>query len=288
MAENEARPERQDTPTQQGLAEQQDVAPAQPQQEQLNYTLPDGQKVSVPIIRAGMPDLFVALRPPHAEPYVMAPRNLDPNKIIEFFTARVTQVEELRADMLKRYAKSPSMKCRYQTGDVAYVMGRPFQLRVYPLGQQKERPKTGARGRATSKYSIDAGISLLTLYVVHPRNYDEAKRAFNGYAETVLINNARKLAADFASFLMPGQSAPPVHMRAMRDRWSSDEAGALWLSSDLIPYPPDCLVYIIWRELEKRSALPPDQIEERFVKVLPGWRQAQQILFERAEPFSLQ
>lgn len=258
------------------------------QQEKLNYTRPDGTPVQVPIVRAGMPDLFVALQPPQAEPYVMAPRDLEPQAIVDFFTKRVKQVEELRADMLKRYTKSPSRKCRYQTGDVAYVMGRPFQLRVYPLGQRKERPKAGARGRSTSKYSIDAGISLLTLYVVHPRNYDEAKLAFNGYAEGVLLRNAKGLTADFSKFLTPDGKVPPVRMRAMRDRWSSDEAGALWLSTDLIPYPPDCLVYIIWRELEKKSSLPSDQISKRFEKVLPGWRQAQKMLANRVEPYSLQ
>ena len=257
-------------------------------QEQLNYTRPDGVEVHVPIVRAGMPDLFVALQPPQAAPYVMAPRDLEPKKIAEFFAERIPQVEDLQADMRKRYEKSQSMKCRYQTGDVAYVMGRPFQLRVYPLGEHKHRVKAGARGRTTSKYSISPDISLLTLYVVHPRNYDEAKLAFNGYAENVILRNAVGLANDFAQFLTPGKSAPPVRMRAMRDRWSSDEAGALWLSTDLIPYPPDCLVYIIWRELEKKSPLPEHEVQERFAEVLPGWQQARRILAERAEPYSLQ
>lgn len=259
-----------------------------PAGESLNYTRPDGVSVTVPIIRAGMPDLFVALQPPKAEPYVMAPRETDPRVVVDFFSKHVKQVEELRADMLKRYAKSPSMKCRYQTGDVAYVMGRPFQLRVYPLGQPKQRPKAGARGRATSKYSINPDISLLSLYVVHPKNYDEAKLAFNGYAESVLVNNARNLSADFGAFLLPGQDVPPVRMRAMRDRWSSDEAGAIWLSSDLIPYPPDCLVYVLWNELAKRSELPEEDIEKRFATILPGSAQARKMLADRPEPYSLQ
>lgn len=260
---------------------------AQPQ-ERISYTTPDGVEVSVDIVRASMPDLFVALRPPNAEPYVMAPREVDPQIIVDFFAARVALVEELRADMLKRYAKSSSLKCRYQTGDVAYVMGRPFQLRVYPLGQSSKRPKSGARGRATSKFSINPEISLLTLYVIHPRNYDEAKLAFNGYAERVILRNAKGLAADFAKVLTPDEPVPTVRLRAMRDRWSSYEAGALWLSTDLVPYPPDCLVYVIWRELEKRSSLPEEEVHERFERVLPGWQQARDMLALRAEPYSLQ
>lgn len=256
--------------------------------ERINYTRPDGVDVEVPIVRAGMPDLFVALQPPDALPYVMAPRDMQPQQIVDFFAARVEQVEELREEMLKRFAKTDSQKCRYQTGDVAYVMGRPFQLRVYPLGDKPQKVKGGARGRTTSKYSINAEISLLTLYVMHPRNYDEAKRAFNGYAENVILNNAVKLASDFASVLMPGQKVPNVRLRAMRDRWSSDEAGALWLSEDLIPYPPDCLVYVIWRELEKRATIPEEDMRELFERTLPGWKHARDLLATRAEPYSLQ
>lgn len=244
--------------------------------------------VDIPIVRAGMPDLFLALKPPAAEPYIMAPREAQPQQIVDFFAAHAAQLDELREDMLKRYRKSPTRKCRYQTGDVAYVLGRPFQLRVYPLAQKKGAMKQGARMRTTSKFSLDPDISLLTLYVVHSKNYDEAKLAFNGYAENVLLRNAQKLAADFAAVLTPGKAAPPVRMRAMRGRWSSGEAGALWLSTDLIPYPPDCLVYAIWRELEKGSGLPEEQREAHLERILPGWREAARLLADRPEPYSLQ
>ena len=257
-------------------------------QERITYTRPDGVEVDVDIVRASMPDLFVALKPPQARPYIMAPRDLDIQKILDFFVDRVQQVEELRADMLKRFAKTDSLKCRYQTGDVAYVMGRPFQLRVYPLDVSKKRPKRGARGRATSKYSLNAEISLLTLYVMHPKSYDEGKLAFNGYAGNIIIHNANNFVRDFGGILMPGEKLPPVRLRAMRDRWSSNEAGALWLSEDIIPYPPDCLVYVVWRELEKKSTIPEEEIRTRFERILPGWRRAKEILQTRPEPYCLQ
>lgn len=244
--------------------------------------------VDVPIIRAGMPDLFIALQPPQASPYIMAPRDVSPQQLTEFLAAHWSQVLELQQEMLKRYAKTSSRKCRYATGDVAYVMGRPFQLRVYPLAQKKGGLKNAARMRTTSKFSIDPAISLLMLYVVHPKSYDEAKLAFNGYAETVLLRNGEKLAADFSAILTPGQEPPPVRMRAMRGRWASSEAGALWLSTDLIPYPPDCLVYVIWRELQKNATISDEEAEEHLNRIVPGWRRASQMLAEKAEPFSLQ
>ena len=257
-----------------------------PAQEKINYTTPDGVEVEVPIYRAGMPEVFVALQPPTAQPYIMAARDMPPQQIVDFFIPHVQEVEELRLDMLKRYAKTTSEKCRYMTGDVAYVMGRPFQLRVYPLSQGNM--KKASRGRATAKYSLNTAISLITLYVVHPRNYDEAKLAFNSYAESVILRNATGLVSDFANILTPGAKPPTVRMRAMRDRWSSDEAGALWLSTDLIPYPPDCLVLTIWRELEKKAVIPDSLVQEHFERILPGWRAAQQMLADRAKPYSNQ
>ena len=255
-------------------------------QERITYTTPEGLEIEVPVIRAGMPEVFVALQPPTAQPYVMAARDAQPQAIVDFFGQRVAVIEEMRQDMLKRFSKGSYGKCRYQTGDVAYVMGRPFQLRVYPLATKKM--KAAARGRATAKYSLAADVSLLTLYVVHPKNYDEARLAFNSYAEQVLLRNAVGLVGDFSSFMLPGQPAPTVRMRAMRNRWSSYEAGALWLSTDLIPYPPDCLVYTILKELKELSPLPEDQFQEHYERILPGWRTAAKMLADRPEPYSLQ
>lgn len=259
---------------------------AQKPQERINYTTPEGLSIEVPIVRAGMPEVFVALQPPDARPYIMASRTMEVQTIVDFFKERVVVVEEMRQDMLKRFSKSSYGKCRYQTGDVAYVMGRPFQLRVYPLATKKM--KNAARGRATAKYSVAADVSLLTLYVVHPKNYDEARLAFNSYAETVIMRNAVSLTNDFAAWALPGSKAPTVRMRAMRGRWSSYEAGALWISTDLIPYPPDCLVYTLLKELKELSPLPEMEFQEHLERVIPGWRAAAKILADRSEPYSLQ
>ena len=255
-------------------------------QERINYTTPDGVECEVPVYRAGMPEVFVALKPPEAQPYVMAARDMEPQKIVEFFAAHVAEVEELRLDMRKRFQKGSYGQCRYQTGDVAYVMGRPFQLRVYPLGERKV--KAAVRGRATSKFLVNASVSLLTLYVVHPKNYDEAKLAFNSYAENVILNNARGLVRDFSQFLMPGVNPPQVRLRAMRGRWSSNEAGVLWLSTDIIAYPPDCLVYVLWQQLKNIATIPKEEVNERFARVLPGWQAARDLLACRPEPYCLQ
>jgi hypothetical protein len=255
-------------------------------QERISYTTPEGVETVVPIYRAGMPEVFAALQPPDAQPYVMAPVDMPAQHIVEFFTRHVAEVEELRLEMKKRFAKGGYGKCRYLTGDVAYVMGRPFMLRVYPLGEGKM--KRAARGRATAKYSVNTDLSVMTLYVVHSKNYDEAKIAFNSYAERVLENNAAHLLHDCCELLRPGLKVPPVHLRDMRGRWSSYDAGALWLSKDLIPYPPDCLVYCIWNEMMPLATIDEEAVAQHYNRVLPGWKAARQMLADRPEPYSLQ
>jgi len=250
-------------------------------QEKLTYNGKD-----VPVYRAGMPEVFVALQPPQAQPYIMAPTGMHPDDIVQFFAAHIPEMEELQADMRKRFAKGSYGKCRYQTGDVAYVMGRPFQLRVHPLG--KANMKAAARGRATAKYSLNPNVSLLTLFVVHPKNYDEAKLAFNSYAQDVILRNATGLVRDFSAVLTPGQEPPTVRMRDMRDKWTSTDAGALWISTDITPYPPDCLVYVILRELRKTATIPEADVEAHCARILPGWEAAKRMLSERPEPYCLQ
>ena len=251
--------------------------------EQLTYN-----DIAVPIYRLSAPDLFVALQPPDATPYVVAPYDLAPQVIVQFFAERVGRIEEMREDMKKRFSKTDSLKCRYHTGDVAYIMGRPFQLRVYPLGDKKKKIKTGARGTVTSKYSVSADVSLLTLYVMHPGNYDDGKRVFESYAEGVILRNVAGMVEDFSRILMPDKKPPTIRMRAMRGRWTSHEAGALWISTDLIPYPPDCLIYAVWCELEKIAGVPEVISRSKLAELLPNWQDVQEILAKRPEPYCFQ
>ena len=252
----------------------------------INYKTPEGLEVEVPVYRGPIQEVFLALRPPTAQPYVMAPRGMETQQIADFFGKHVAELEELRQDMLKRFAKGSYGKCRYQTGDVAYVMGRPFQLRVYPLGQRKM--KSAARGRATSKYSVNRDVSLIKLFVVHPKNYDEAKLAFTSYASSIVLFNAKKMTESLAKSIAPDAKLPAVRIRSMRGRWSACEAGALWISDSIIPYPPECLAFTVAKELQGLSNLSDEEFQTVLDRVVPNWREAAKILSERAEPYSMQ
>lgn len=245
------------------------------------------RETDVPIYRQNCREVYVALQPPQAAPYLVAPHSLEIQKIVDFFIPQIPKIEELRNDMQKRFAKSSYGKCAYRTGDVAYVMGRPFMLRVYPLKTGGGKVK-GARGRATAKYGVDTNVSLLTLFVVHSKNFDEAKVAFNSFAQSVIAKNATVMAKQFNERLRPEKAMPPIRLRAMRDKFASYDAGALWISTDIVPYPHECLAYVIWKALATDSDLTDIELSEQLARDIPSWRDAANTLSTRAKPYSNQ
>ncbi len=262
--------------------------PKQPPQEIITFTTPAGEEVEVKILRFNSPDLFIALTPPSAIPYVVAPLNMPPKVIVEFFCQHVEQIDGMRMDMIKRFEKISSRKCLYRTGDIAYVLGRPFQIRVYPLTEIKEHTHKVFRGQVTAKFSVDEAISLVTLYVVHTKNYDEARNVFYNYAQRVMLNNANSLVRDFSRDLKIEDKQFVIKTRALKDRMSSYEGSVFWLSYDMIPYPPDCPVYVLLKQLKQFTTIDDEEYQKVFERILPNWRAAQKLLKERPEPFCLQ
>ncbi len=241
--------------------------------------------VKIPIERISAHELFLALRPPDGQIYLVAPLDAQPQQIVDFFAAHRVQAEELQQKMRKRFVKGRSVRCRFQTGDVAYIMGRPFMLDVVPLATRRVG-KVEARGRSTSKVQVDTDLSLLTLYIVNERSYDQARTAFLSYARSVILQNAKSLTVQFAARLIPERKAPAVRMREMGDRMAQLRGGALWLSDDIVGYPPDCLAYSIWRCLEGVSRLPEEGKKEALDATIPGWRAACELLSTREGPYA--
>lgn len=253
------------------------------QAERIGY---DG--MTIPILRESCAEAYVALAPPKAEPYVVAPRAMPVGDVVEFFALQAPKLDGLREKMLKRFEKSGSERCTFQTGDIAYVMGRPFMLQVYLLGKQKQRVRGGNRGRATVQHAVDANVSLLSLYVARADDYAQRRLAFLSYAETVVLRNAADMAAECCRRIMPGRKAPRVRMRDLPERFAQVSPGVLWLSTDIVGYPVDCLVYAIWRALMIEATVSPEESQRQLEAILPGWERAARILSERAAPYSNQ
>ena len=242
----------------------------------------------VRVIRQGCAEPYLALQPPQAIPYMVAPHAMEPQQIVDFFAAHVVQLEDLQQKMRKRFEKSSSEKCGYATGDIAYVMGRPFMLHVVPLRGGGTKMKSGARGRAKVKYGVDTDVSLITLHVMKLGDYDQARLAFLSYGDAVVLVNAPRMAKSVLARIAPGAGVPQVRMRDMRGGFARLEAGCLWLSHDIVPYPVDCLAYAVWSALVGLATVDEEELQAHLAAYLPGWQRAQEILQARAKPYSNQ
>lgn len=254
--------------------------------ERLGYQTPDDGDIEVPVYRHNCQEVYAALKQPEAAPYVVAPYDTPIQEIVDFLGPRVKELDELRHKMRKRLEHGITGKCTFQTGDVVYVMGRPFMVDVYPLENRRNMGK-GGRRRSTLKCTVDTGLSVIRLYVAQ-RNYDQARSAFLSYAHGVILKNAANMAAQACSELAPGTKPPAVRMREMRGRFARIDAGALWLSDDIIGYPPDCLMLTVWDAVAARAGVAEEVSREKLKQVVPGWEEAARLLEERAEPYSSQ
>ena len=261
------------------------MADEQARPEQIGYN-----GMTVPVVRESCAEAYIALRPQTADPYIVAPRNMDAADVAEFFAEHADRLDPLREKMLKRLEKTKSDRCTFQTGDVAYVMGRPFMIAVQPLGSQTQRTRSGNRGRTTVKYSVDTDGSLLTLLVAKAGDYSQRRMAFMSFANAVVAKNAAGMVDVCRQRIMPDAADKPwsVRMRDMSGRFASLQGSALWLSHDIVPYPVDCLVYVIWRELMPHATIAPEEARRHLEAVLPGWERAARLLAERAKPYSNQ
>ncbi|MCH3942621.1 MAG: hypothetical protein LKE37_02735 [Atopobiaceae bacterium] len=276
-------------------------APAGQDSQQVESINFDG--ISARVFRSASPDLYVALEPPEARPFVVANNDEKPDDIVSFVTERLGLIREMRADMAKHFSKTKSLECRYQTGDVAYVLGRPFMLRVFPTSSGRKL-RHAARGRANTTASVHTDVSLVDLFVIQTGNYDQRRLAFTSWASGIFAQNAQSIvdqAAGMAGIVdaLPG----PVRVRPMRSKlFRLDGARrTVWASDDLIPYPAVCVGYAFMsamaRELvpaapegasqQERDAVRAER-EALVAKGCPGWQRARLIMEAEDSPYKRQ
>lgn len=248
--------------------------------------------LEVPIQRYATPEIFVALKPPLAEPYINAPIDMPPDQIVAFVSQWVPAIFELRADMLKHFEKTKSLKCNYQTGDTAYVFGRPFMLKVYPI-ERRINKKKAVRGRANVSAAIRPEVSVIDLFLINENDYDQGKAAFLSAAKPIFTRNVTSLIEQcmqrtFADVKMPKS----IGIRPLRSSWVHiDKArDTVWVSEKLLPYPPECTVYAFLQQMI--DSLHPnadaDLQLELLNRGLPEWPVYKAILNDPNSPYANQ
>ena len=266
--------------------------------EQLNF---DG--VDARVIRVPSPGIFVALEPPDARPYISANFKASPDEIVAFVNERLPRIRDMRADMIKHFSKTNSLECRFQTGDVAYLLGRPFMIRVYPEASGRKL-RHAARGRANTTATAYTDISLVNIFVIQVGSYDQRRFTFMKWASAVFAQNAQSIVDQASSMAGITDKVPgKVQTRPMRGRLVKIDPTrhVVWMSEDLLAFPPICIGYAFMNEMARElaplagdGATPEEREQARaahdaFVeKGCPSWRRAKELLDAENSPYRRQ
>ena len=244
------------------------------------------------IRRQSAQELYIALQPPDAAPYIVAPQETKPEEIVAFVQHWIEVIRELRSDMLKRFEKSKSLKCHYQTGDVAFLFGRPFMLRVNPIASTKTKAKA-MRGRTNVQATIRPEISVIDLFLRKVNDYDQGRLAFLALAKPIFSRNVISLVNQCMERVFPEARIPQrINVRPLRGEWIhlDQTKDTVWVSENLIPYPPECVVYVYLQEMI--DILVPEADEaarhELLDKGLPHWRDLKTLLTDPNNIYSHQ
>ena len=253
--------------------------------------------IECPVVRTQVHETYFAFEPPTGQPTIYTDDLLTNDQLIAFVDQWLPKAKLVMADVQRRFRKSTSPNCRYQTGDVAYVFGRPFLLRVSP--QSRGSMRHAARGRANLGVRLVPEVSLIELSVMQTGSYDQRRQAFMSWADGVLARNGAGLFAQAAeragaSFARKNFT---VRVREMRDRLVhiDEKTCVVWLSRDLIAFPPMCCAYACAREIAQHGVSPSlsgDERDAALAKMVhagcPDWELAHATLFDPDSVFRRQ
>ena len=253
------------------------------QLESANLTSLAFDDVTVTVRRIQVEESYFVLYPPNGDVVLCMGRSASNRAALQLAKRRLPDVRRMRAEMLKRFSKG-SPTCRYETGDVAYVMGRPFMLRVNSAMQGKGM-RHASRGRATPRTVVDPEVSLVELQVLQTGSYEQRRGCFMSWASGVLTANAARLgakvceAAGLERDVLPEQ----FRVRPMRDALLKLDykQGVCWLSEDLVGLVPACVSYAFALRLAESRGLAGDDLSQFVEKACPE-RQAAKEAVEKA------
>lgn len=225
--------------------------------------------ITCPIVRTQIPETYFSFAPPLGTPAIYTHSAVPNSQLIGFVNQWLPEAKEAMAQIRRHYAKNPERACRFETADVAYVLGRPFVLQVKPLAQGQM--KKAARGRVQMGVGICDELSTVVLNVVQLGSYDQRRGAFMSWANSVLVNNADGLCRQVLERMGVDLGYDLTYkVRPLKDMivTINEQAHIAWLSESLNAYPAFCIAYAFACAIAKIVPPPDDDIAEATI-----WRQ---------------
>ncbi|MBQ9058534.1 MAG: DUF45 domain-containing protein [Atopobiaceae bacterium] len=264
------------------------------------------------IYRSAGVEPYFSLIPPQAKPSIVAPPTMSDDELLTFAEARMTLMRAIRKEAVERYneAGRRRLRCHYRTGDSAYVLGRPYVIRVIStsspeLHQSRQLPQRDAttlHQRTQSGASLRHDLSLVTLYVDNPSSLEERREVFLNWARPLFVAGISpyiKQSARRAQLI--GKVPSLVDARSTRRGLVrfDDRRNTIWFSDELIAFPPICSSYAFMLEVARNSIVDEEEgvrarertqalRDELVAQGCPGWMRAKLILDNADSPYRRQ
>ncbi len=217
--------------------------------------------MEIEITRKKIKNLYLRVKAPTGKIKVSAPLHLSEKKIWQFIEKNQAWI---LAQRKKQASKEQNLAKEYKDGEIHYLWGQPFTLRVIEKG---------------GRYLLE--ISEKEIIYTLPPGSELAKREkhYLGWCKKILLDQALVF-SDFWQERMQLKSRE-IRIKKMRSKWGSCniKEKRIWLSLNLIHYPQECLEFILVHEL---AHLLERGHNKRFYAImdhfLPSWRERAKIL----------
>jgi len=196
--------------------------------------------------------------------HLSAPARLTDREITAFARERLPWIRKQQ----KTYRKMPKRQpAAYRNGSELYLWGLPHTFLLKETGAGK------------SDVRADAGLIVLSV----PQGTTEAQR--EKIMDVWYYNELARVLPELVGRweTATGLSAREYQLRKMKTRWGSCsvEAKRIWLNTELVKYPPECLEYVMVHEL---CHLVERSHNKRFWELVgsfyPNWKAARKLLSE--------
>ena len=204
--------------------------------------------------RKAIKNLHIAVLPPHGRVRVSAPEAMRDTAISAAVASRLVWIKRQQ----QKFLDQPRQSGRQMVGGEGHFLwGRSYRLKI-----------VFTEGRA----KVEAGKQYITLFVKADSTQQERMRLLENFYRRTLKQEISRILPRWQEKI----AAPAAWgIKRMKTKWGScnTESRRIWLNSELVKKPHDCLEYILVHELVH---LLERHHNERFQTLmdthLPNWR----------------
>lgn len=211
--------------------------------------------IDVEVVRKPIKNLHLGVYPPDGRVRVATPLTMTQDAVR---TAIIRRISWIRKQQAKFAAQARQSARDYVSGETHYFLGVPYRLRI---------------SQRSGKSQVRINGDRLELVVPNESNRAVRESTMHRWLRSELRKRAEPFAESWAAAM--SVPVPKLGIRRMRTRWGSCSRGAkrVWINSELIKKPLECIDYLVCHEvahlIEPSHAQPFIDLMD---KHMPRWR----------------